>query len=162
MWVRSINKWHLLATAIAGMVGSGWLFGPYYAAKVAGPAAILSWFVAGVLMMVVAYTFIEITRRLPVAGGLVRFFQISQGDFVGFTFAWVAWLAWLSVSPIETMAVVQYAVSYWPSLMHRVAGEQVLTLTGMSISILLMVLICSLHCMGMRVVSKTNSLMLVV
>jgi len=162
MWVRSINKWNLLATAIAGMVGSGWLFGPYYAAKIAGPAAILSWLVAGCLMMVVAYTFIEITRRLPVAGGLVRFFQLGQGDLVGFCFSWVAWLAWLSVSPIETMAVVQYAASYWPSLMHRVAGEQVLTLQGISVATLLMMLICSLNCLGLRVVSKTNSAMLVI
>ena len=81
MFTRSIKKFSLLATSIAGIIGSGWLFGPFYAAKIAGPAAVLAWLLAGCLMMVVAYTFVIMTTRMPIAGGTVRFFQINQGHW---------------------------------------------------------------------------------
>ena len=40
---RSIGPVGLMFTAVSGILGSGWLFGPYYAAQLAGPSAILAW-----------------------------------------------------------------------------------------------------------------------
>ena len=57
---RSIGRSAILLAAIGGMVGSGWLLGPFNTVKVAGPAAILTWPIAGVLMLFIAYTFIMI------------------------------------------------------------------------------------------------------
>jgi amino acid transporter len=54
---RTINKFTLLTTSLGGIIGSGWLFGPYYAAKMAGPASVISWILGGALMLFIAYTF---------------------------------------------------------------------------------------------------------
>jgi len=81
---RSIGTWGLLFAAVGGIVGSGWLFGPYYAARIAGPAAILSWVIGGCLMMVIAMTFAELSSTFPLAGGTVRFFATQSwpiGEF---------------------------------------------------------------------------------
>ena len=106
---KEISKPALLMTAVGGIVGSGWLLGPFYTAKIAGPAAIIAWLVGGLLMMVVALTFAELATTYPVAGGIARFAQFSHGTFVSFTMAWISWLAALMVAPIETMAAMQYA-----------------------------------------------------
>ena len=90
------------------MVGSGWLLVPFYAAKVAGPAAILSWIIGGFLMLIIGYTFVVLVTRVPISGGSVRYFQMTHGNFVGFAFSWITWLAWLSVEPIETLPILQY------------------------------------------------------
>jgi amino acid transporter len=67
---RVVGKTGLLLTAIGGIIGSGWLFGPFYAAQIAGPAALLSWTIGGVLMMVIALTFAELSAMLPLVGGV--------------------------------------------------------------------------------------------
>ena len=75
---KSVNTITLLSSAVAGIIGSGWLLSPLACVKIAGPAAILSWIIGGILMMIVASTFVILTRSLPITGGTVRFFQLTH------------------------------------------------------------------------------------
>ncbi len=156
---KSISNFTLLASAIAGIVGSGWLLGPLAASKIAGPAAVLTWLIAGLLMMVVAGTFVMLTRALPIVGGTVRFFQLSYGHFAGFSFSWIAWLAWVAVSPIETMALLQYSSNYIPDIMTTGANP-VLTPMGMLIAMAVTTVISFINCYGVRAYSKINHIVL--
>jgi amino acid transporter len=156
---ESINSFALLAAAIAGIVGSGWLLGPLVCARIAGPASILSWVIAGLLMMVVAATFVKLSRAIPTVGGTVRFFQMSYGHFAGFSFSWIAWLAWIAVAPIETMALIQYSTNYLPFLMTKGASP-VLTADGVGVAIALLVLINLINSFGVRIFSKVNFVVL--
>lgn len=153
---RAIGSFALLMMSVGGIVGSGWLFGPLYAAKAAGPSAILAWVIGGALMMVVALTFAELSTMFPVAGGMVRFAEITHGSLVGFALGWIAWLAAVSVAPIETMAMIQYASNYLPGIMHRVDGTPVLTNLGMLTAAAILFFICLLNKIGIKFISKTN------
>lgn len=155
----SINRFTLLGSAIAGIVGSGWLLGPLVCAKIAGPASILCWLIAGILMMVVATTFVLLARAMPVTGGTVRYIQMSYGHFAGFGFSWIAWLAWIAVSPIETMALIQYASNYVPGLMTTSASP-VLTHIGIVAGILVMGSIAFVNNYGIKIYSKINHVIL--
>jgi len=148
-----------LASSVAGIVGSGWLLGPLVCARMAGPAAIVTWIIAGILMMIVAITFVMLTRKNTIAGGTVRYFQLSYGHFAGFSFSWIAWLAWVAVPPIETMALIQYSASYIPHLMTR-GPSPVLTLTGMIVAMSCMVAITFINNFGVSLFSKINYLIL--
>lgn len=155
---RSITIPGLLFAAIAGIMGSGWLFGPFFAAKIAGPAAILSWVLGGGLMILIAITFAELASAFPVAGGSVRFLQFSHGPLVSFTMAWIAWLSSAAVAPIETLAILQYISSYYSGIMHTVSGVSVLTDKGIAYAALLMLLMCVINYFGVRFLSKANSI----
>ena len=89
---RSLSSVALLFTAVGGIVGSGWLFGPYYVAQIAGPAAVLAWIVGGILMMFVALTFAELSTMYPVAGGMVHFGRLSHGSLLAYCIGWMVWL----------------------------------------------------------------------
>lgn len=156
---RSINTWTLFSSAVAGIIGSGWLLGPLAAARIAGPAAVLSWMIGGLLMGVVASTFVILVRAIPITGGTVRFFQLSYGHFAGFSFSWIAWLAWLAVSPIETMALVQYSSNYIPNLMTT-GTNVVLTPLGIIVSMGLLGLLTLINNQGLRVYNRVNTLIL--
>ena len=158
---RSIGTWGLLFAALGGIIGSGWLFGPFYAARVAGPAAILSWVIGGCLMMVIAMTFAELSSTFPLAGGTVRFLQLSHGPLVSFTMAWIGWISSAAVAPIETMALIQYASNYIPGLMQKVQGAHLLTLPGIIIASCLMLLMCFINVMGAKLLSKANTLVVI-
>lgn len=156
---KSIKTFTLLASAIAGIIGSGWLLGPFIAAKHAGPAAIICWFIAGVLMIIVSGTFVILTRARPIVGGTVRFFQLSYGHFAGFSFSWIAWLAWIAVSPIETLALIQYSANYIPGLMTG-GVHSTLTPLGMVIATALIALITVINSYGISLYSKVNHIIL--
>ncbi len=154
---KKISSIGLLATAVGGLVGSGWLFGPMYAAQIAGPAAILSWIIGGLLMLFVALTFAELSTAFPVAGGMVRFGGMSHGPIVSFGIGWMVWLSSVVVAPIETLALIQYASNYIPHLMHTVSGSLVLTHWGIAFAAVLMLIMCWLNAMGAKFFSKTTT-----
>ena len=159
---RHISNRGLLLSAVGGIVGSGWLLGPLFAAKIAGPAAILSWVIGGLLMMIIALTYAELSSMLPVPGGTVRFLQFSHGTLASFTIACLGWLASAAVPPIETMALLHYANNYMPGLMHAVHGTHVLTGEGFGIAVVLILVMSFINIMGVKLLSKTNSLVVVI
>src|SRR3990167_3640059 len=156
---KSVSTLTLLSSAVAGIIGSGLLLSPLACIKIAGPAAILSWIIGGILMMIVASTFVLLTRSQPITGGTVRFFQLTHGHFAGFGFSWIAWLAWIAVPPIETMAVVQYSANYLPSLMTHGAAP-VLTDRGLLTAVIAMLIIAIINGMGMTTYKKINHVIL--
>lgn len=154
---RVVGKTGLLLTAIGGIIGSGWLFGPFYAAQLAGPAALLSWIIGGILMMVIALTFAELSAMLPLVGGVARFSHFSHGTLVSFTMSWCGWISSIAVAPIETMALIQYASNYMPELVTKIGTTHDLTPLGIGVAALLMLMMCYLNHFGIRLVTRTNN-----
>ena len=99
--------------ALGSLIGSGWLFGSWEAAEVAGPAAIFSWVIGGVIIGVIAYNYVELGTMFPESGGMSKFAQYSHGSLVGFIASWANWISLVTLLPIEAVAAVQYMAS-WP------------------------------------------------
>jgi hypothetical protein len=74
---KDVGKLSLLFTGIGAIIGSGWLFGALLAAQIAGPAAILSWVVGGIMVMVIGLTYAELGVMFPVSGGIIRFDRVD-------------------------------------------------------------------------------------
>ncbi len=153
---RSVGLLGLLFLSVGGIIGSGWLFGPFFAAQIAGPSAILAWILGGLLMVVVGLTFAELAAMFPVTGGSSQFLQISHGTLVSFTFAWIGWISSIAVAPIETLALLQYATHYFPWLTMKKAGVNVLSGQGMFIAALVMAIICWINVVGVNFLSRST------
>ena len=151
---RSIGSIGLLFAAVGGIVGSGWLFGPLYAAQIAGPAAIISWVLGGILMLFIAFTFAELATAYPKAGGMVHFGCMSHGPVVGFTIGWMVWLSSVVVAPVETLALLQYTANYVPHTVDTVGGVKMLTATGVGYAAVLMAVMVFLNAQGAKFFSK--------
>ncbi|MFX8844596.1 aspartate:proton symporter, partial [Acinetobacter baumannii] len=63
---RVISTWSLLFTCASAIIGSGWLFTAYYGATMAGPVSMLVWFIGAIAIIIVAFTFAELSAFLPV------------------------------------------------------------------------------------------------
>ncbi|MBY0544122.1 MAG: APC family permease [Gammaproteobacteria bacterium] len=154
---RSIGPVGLLFTGIGSVIGSGWLFGPLYAAQIAGPAAIISWIIGGLLMIIIALTFAELGSAFPVAGGMVQYAEYSHGSLISFMTGWMIWISSIAVAPVETMGLLQYAGNYIPGLVTKVQNVTVLTTTGIFAGAALMLLMCFLNYQGARFFSRSNA-----
>jgi amino acid transporter len=158
---RSIGSVGLFLTAVGGIIGSGWLFGPLYAAKVAGPAAIFAWIIGGLLSMIIALTFAELGSAFPLAGGMVRFAHFSHGPLISFTTGWMVWISSMIVAPVETIAVIQYAANYFPQLVKTVGNTHVMTHQGIIGAALIMLLMCALNWQGARFFNRLSGAIVV-
>jgi len=99
--------------SLGTMIGSGWLFGAWNAARLAGPAAIFAWPIGAIAIGLLAMSYAELGARYPVVGGMVRYTQMSHGSFAGFIAGWANWIAIVSVIAIEAISSIQY-ISSWP------------------------------------------------
>ncbi len=154
---RSIGPVGLLFAGISSVIGSGWLFGPLYAAQIAGPAAVISWILGGILMIIVALTFAELGSTFPVAGGMIQFAHYSHGPLVSFMIGWMVWVSSVAVAPVETIGLIQYAANYIPGLIKNVQNTHVLTHSGMLAAASIMFLMCVLNYYGAHFFSRSNN-----
>jgi len=70
---REIGFIGLLWASGGSIIGSGWLFGAQGALATAGPAAIISWVIGAVAILMLALVHAELGAMYPVAGGTARF-----------------------------------------------------------------------------------------
>lgn len=63
-----ISLFQLVMLGLGSLIGSGWLFGAWEAAKVAGPAALISWVIGAVVIGTIAYNYIELGQCFPNPG----------------------------------------------------------------------------------------------
>src|SRR5476651_1017018 len=151
---RSISISALLFTAIGGIMGSGWLFGPMYVAKIAGPAAVLAWIVGAVLMTVIGFAFAELAANSPVAGGMVQYAEKSHGPLMSFTVGWLVWVSSVVVAPIETLALLKYLADYYPFLIKTVNDTIVLSQRGICAAAFLMFFMVYINQFGAKLFSR--------
>jgi amino acid transporter len=137
------------------IIGSGWLFGAFGAAQLAGPAALIGWIIGGVAVIILALVHAELGAMYPVAGGTARFPHLAFGSVAGMSFGFFSWLQAVTVAPIECFAVMQYGSYYWPSVYNSTTG--VTTGTGFAVTIVLMAIFTAINFLAMRLFSTVNS-----
>ena len=106
---REVGLVGLTWASMGSIIGSGWLFGAQKALVVAGPAAIISWVIGGVVILVLALVHAELGGMYPVSGGTARFPHYAFGGFAGASFGWFSWLQAATVAPIEVSAMINTA-----------------------------------------------------
>jgi len=158
---RRISPATLFMLSMNAIIGSGWLFAPLYAAKIAGPAAIISWVIGGFAAILIAFTFAELSAMLPVTGGTAHIPQISHGALTSFILSWIAWITALMLAPIEVQAVLQYASLFFPGLMHEVGGTATMTLLGYIWAAILMISLCLVNIFSYRGLMHSNFVLFV-
>jgi amino acid transporter len=159
---RDVGAIALMFTGLGSIIGSGWLFGAWRAAQLAGPGAVYAWIIGAVVILFVAFTYAELGAMFPESGGAARYGHYSHGTLVGFVAGWAAWIAIVSVIPVEAEASVQY-MSSWPwdwahSLyVHAANGQGELSHAGLWIAAVLVVIYFLVNFWSVKVFANTNS-----
>jgi amino acid transporter len=158
---RHVGTVGLLFASIGSIIGSGWLFGAMNASRTAGPAAIISWAMGGVMILFIGLCYAELGSMFPLSGGVVRFPHISFGSTASFMTGWVTWVACMSVAPIEVEGALQYATKYAPFTQKNTLadGSIVHTLTGLGlvVAVILMAVFVVINYIGVRWFARINT-----
>jgi len=157
--LREVGLIGLMWASMGSIIGSGWLFGAQEALIIAGPAAIISWVVGALCILVLALVHAELGGMYPVSGGTARFPHYAFGGAVGASFGWFSWLQAATVAPIEVSAMLTYAEHYEFSDGVINPDTAVLTTTGIVVAIILMALMTAINFLGVKKLAATNSAM---
>ncbi|MGH8162717.1 MAG: APC family permease [Rhodanobacteraceae bacterium] len=158
---RNVGAFALMLTGLGSIIGSGWLFGAWKAAKLAGPDAIWAWVIGAVVITAIALTYAELGAMFPESGGMVRYGQYSHGSLVGFIAAWANWIAIVSVIPVEAEASAQYMASWpypWAQAMYV---NDSLTTSGLLLAAILVIVYFLINYWSVKLFARANSLITV-
>ncbi|HEV2538475.1 MAG TPA: APC family permease [Frateuria sp.] len=159
---RDVGPFALMLTGLGSIIGSGWLFGAWRAAGLAGPGAVWAWVLGAAIIMTIALTYAELGAMFPESGGMVRYSHYSHGSLVGFIGAWANWIAIASVIPVEAEASVQYMAS-WPwqwaqdLYMHLPGGAGELAPAGLAIAAVLVVIYFLVNFWSVKLFAHSNT-----
>ena len=153
-----IGLWSATFLGISTIIGSGWLFAPYKAAAVAGPAAILSWVVGAFIISLLALCFTEIAALYPMRGLSAIIPTLSHNKYFGFPFALANWLGIVAVVALEADATIQYLIQLVPTIAEHLFTHGQLTLWGGLLAFALILLFFLANFWGVRVLAKTNNI----
>ena len=154
---REVGLVGLTWASMGSIIGSGWLFGAQEGLIAAGPAAIISWVVGGLMIMVLALVHAELGGMYPVSGGTARFPHYAFGGAAGASFGWFSWLQAATVAPIEVSAMITYGQHYSFAEGWLDPKTKVLTTSGLVVAVLLMALLTSINFLGIKKLAAANS-----
>lgn len=150
---RNVGWLSPASLTFCNVVGSGWLFASYYAARDAGPAALIAWLICGTAMVPVVLTYVELGITRPIDGGVVRWPAIICGPFCGTLIGWVVFMQAAVSNPSEASGMLQYASHWWPWL---VTGDT-LSHVGVLLAIVLLVLFTILNWFGVLLLARVTN-----
>jgi amino acid transporter len=140
--------------SVGSIIGSGWLLGALSASKVAGPAALISWIIGAVVVVVLALVHAELGGAFPVAGGSARFPHYAFGSLAGLASGWFWYLGAVTVAPAEVEAALSYANNYIPGLINS-SGALTVPL-GYIVAAILMIVFTLINVFGVHWLARTN------
>jgi len=104
---RTLLSRHITMITIGGVIGAGLFVGSSAAIAAAGPAALVSYMIAGAIVFIVMRMLGEMAITHPGVRSFTEFSRAGLGDAAGFIAGWLYWYFWIVVVPIEAIAGAQ-------------------------------------------------------
>ncbi len=160
---KKVNLFSAIAIGVSCIIGSGWLFASYKAAKFAGPVSILSWIIGAVIALLIALLLAEISTIYHKETGLLaRLLTITHNKDYGFIVSSSNWFATIVAIPAEAEASMQYLVRAYPQLSDNLFRHEHFTTLGILCVCLIMIGYGTLNYWGIKLLAKANNLITVV
>lgn len=114
---QGLKTRHMSMIAIAGVIGAGLFIGSGAVIHATGPGAIISYSLAGLIVIFVMRMLGERATVNPTSGSFSQYDHDAIGPWAGFTIGWLYWFFWVVVNAIEAIAgaaILQYWFSDIP------------------------------------------------
>jgi GABA permease len=104
--------------ALGGVIGAGLFVGSGVVIKAAGPAAVLSFVITGLLVVLVMRMLGEMAVALPAVGSFYEYSRLAWsdrprlGELAGFVTGWMYWYFWVICVALEAVAAAGL-VRFW-------------------------------------------------
>ena len=102
--------------ALGGVIGAGLFVGSGVVIQATGPAAVISFTLTGLLVVLVMRMLGEMAAAYPAVGGFYEYNRIALGELAGFMTGWMYWYFWIMVVALEAVAGAQILTNWFPDV----------------------------------------------
>lgn len=130
----SLRPRHLTMIALGGIIGASLFVGSGTVIRAVGPAALLSYAIGGVLVILVMRMLGEMSTHSPVVGSFMEYAREGLGEWAGFTIGWLYWYFWVGVVAFEAVIVGRILHEWIPTVpdwTFALAGMLLLTISNL-------------------------------
>jgi GABA permease len=113
---RALRRRHLQMIALGGVIGAGLFVGSGVVIGSAGPAALISFALTGLLVVLVMRMLGEMAVAHPAVGGFYEYNRLALGELAGFLTGWMYWYFWVIVVALEAVAGARILRIWWPGV----------------------------------------------
>ncbi|WP_410654399.1 amino acid permease [Amycolatopsis sp. lyj-112] len=99
-----LRQRHVRMIALGGIIGASLFIGSGAVIHTVGPAAVLSYAIGGLLVVLVMRMLGEMATAAPSQGSFMEYARESLGGWAGFTVGWLYWYFWVGVVAFEAVA----------------------------------------------------------
>jgi GABA permease len=101
---RGLHQRHMTMIAIGGVIGAGLFVGSGVVIGQIGPAAVLTYLLTGLFIVLVMRMLGEMATAYPHVGSFSELCRKALGNWAGFTVGWLYWYFWVIVIAFEAVA----------------------------------------------------------
>ncbi|TWP34971.1 amino acid permease [Leekyejoonella antrihumi] len=112
---KGLKQRHMTMIAIGGTIGAGLFVGSGTIIHAAGPASLVSFLIAGILITLVMRMLGEMAVARPTIGSFYEYAREGLGNWAGFSIGWLYWYYWVIVVAIEAVAGAAVLGKWLPS-----------------------------------------------
>ncbi len=127
---RTLKSRHITMISIGGIIGAGLFVGSSAAIEAVGPAVIVSYGLAGLLVLLIMRMLGEMAVAHPQVGSFTEFPRLAIGNWAGFTAGWLYWYFWVVVVAIEAIAGANIIALWIPVPAWQIGLVLLAVLTG--------------------------------
>jgi GABA permease len=113
---KSLRARHLVMISIGGIIGAGVFVGSSAAIATIGPAVVLSYLFAGIVVFGVIRILARMAMDQPGLGSFTEYVRTGLGNGAGFITGWLYWWFWVVVVAIEAIAGAVTIQAWLPML----------------------------------------------
>jgi GABA permease len=130
---KSLRSRHVTMISIGGIIGAGLFVGSSAAIVAAGPAIILSYVLAGSVILLVMRMLGEMASLHPGQGSFTEYARLGLGNWAGFVTGWLYWYFWVVVVAIEAIAGAAIIAEWIPLAEWQIGLALMVMLTAVNL-----------------------------
>jgi len=131
--LRSLGLYAVLTISIGAMIGSGIFVLPGLAFRIAGPAVVLAFFLAGLVVLPAALSKAEMATAMPQSGGTYLFIDRAMGPLMGTIAGFGVWFSLVFKAAFALVGLSAYLDYFVVHPERVVAGILALLLIGLNL-----------------------------
>ena len=131
---KTLKSRHVLMISIGGIIGAGLFVGSSAAISNVGPAIIVSYVLAGLVVLLVMRMLGEMAVAYPHINAFTEYARLGLGNWAGFANGWLYWYFWVVVAAVEAIAGAKIIHDWLPEFPIWAVGWMLLSLmTGINL-----------------------------
>ncbi len=113
---RALKPRQLIMMGLGSAIGAGLFLGSGVGVQAAGPAVLVSYLIAGALVIIVMHALGEMAAAMPSSGAFSVYAAQAMGPTAGATLGWLWWLQMVIVIAAEAVGAAGLLATVWPGL----------------------------------------------